>query len=125
MKNPTFRMFAQKNRGVSMQFSQTFKMLCKEKKITQQQALLDLDLNRNATQRWSQGIPAPHTLKKIAEYFGVSVDALLGVEQKNPVTENGNGISDKKAGLIQKVMQMSDAELERLDLLLQIVEAKK
>ncbi len=108
-----------------MQFSQTFKMLCKEKKITQQQALLDLDLNRNATQRWAQGIPAPHTLKKIAEYFGVSVDSLLGVEQqKNPVTENGNGISEKKAGFIKKVMQMSDEELEKLELLLQIVEAK-
>lgn len=107
-----------------MQFSQTFKTLCKEKKITQQQALLDLDLNRNATQRWSQGIPAPHTLKKIAEYFGVSVDSLLGVEQKNPATDNGNGISEKKAGFIKKVMQMSDEELEKLELLLQIVEAK-
>ena len=109
-----------------MQFSQTFKTLCKEKKITQQQALLDLDLNRNATQRWSQGIPAPHTLKKIAEYFGVSVDSLLGVEQqKNPATEIGNGMSKAKADLIEKVMQMSDEELEKLDLLLQIVEAKK
>lgn len=108
-----------------MQFSQTFKKLCKEKKITQQQALLDLDLNRNATQRWSQGIPAPHTLKKIAEYFGVSVDSLLGVEQqKNPVTENGNGMSQKKADLVQRVMLMSDEELQKLELLLRIVEAK-
>ena len=108
-----------------MQFSQTFKTLCKEKKITQQQALLDLDLNRNATQRWSQGIPAPHTLKKIAEYFGVSVDSLLGVEQqKNPATDNGNGISEAKSKLLQKVMQMSDEELQKLELLLQIVESK-
>ena len=107
-----------------MQFSQTFKRLCKEKKITQQQALLELNLNRNATQRWTQGIPAPHTLKKIAEYFEVSVDYLLGVEQKNPDTNNGTGMSKTKAELVKKVMQMSDEELERLNLLLQVVESK-
>ena len=107
-----------------MQFSQTFKRLCKEKKITQQQALLELNLNRNATQRWAQGIPAPHTLKKIAEYFGVSVDYLLGVEQKNPDTNNGTGMSKAKSELVKKVMQMSDEELEKLNLLLQIVESK-
>lgn len=108
-----------------MQFSQTFKKLCKEKKVTQQQALIDMGLSRSSTQKWSQGIPTAPALKKIAEYFGVSVDSLLGVEQqKNPVTENGNGISEKKAGFIKKVMQMSDEELEKLELLLQIVEAK-
>ena len=45
-------------------------------------------------------------------------------EQKNPTTENGNGISQAKADLIKKVMQMSDEELQKLDLLLQIVESK-
>ena len=107
-----------------MQFSQTFKKLCKEKKVTQQQALTDMGLSRSSTQKWSQSIPTAPALKKIAEYFGVSVDSLLGVEQKNPATEIGNGISEKKAVLIQKVMQMSDAELEKLDLLLRIVESK-
>ena len=108
-----------------MQFSQTFKNLCKEKGVSQQQALCELDLHRNAVQRWTTGFPAPQTLGKIAEYFGVSVDDLLGVEQKNPATEIGNGMSKAKADLIKKVMQMSDEELEKLDLLLQIVEAKK
>ena len=107
-----------------MQFSQTFKELCKEKKVTQQQALTDMGLSRSSTQKWSQGIPTAPALKKIAEYFGVSVDALLGVEQKNPATEIGNGMSEAKATLVKRVMQMSDAEVQRLELLLQIVEAK-
>ena len=107
-----------------MQFSQTFKELCKDKKVTQQQALMDMGLSRSSTQKWAHGAPTAPALKKIAEYFGVSVDSLLGVEQKNPATDNGNGISEKKAGFIKKVMQMSDEELEKLELLLQIVEAK-
>ena len=108
-----------------MQFSQTFKKLCKDRKVTQQQALIDMGLSRSSTQKWANGTPTAPALKKISEYFGVSVDSLLGVEQqKNPATDNGNGISEKKAGFIKKVMQMSDEELEKLELLLQIVEAK-
>lgn len=107
-----------------MQFSQTFKKLCKSKGVSQKQALEDMQMNRNAAQPWSRGMPGADALQKIAEYFGVSMDSLLGREQKNPATENGNGISEKKAGLIKKVMQMSDDELEKLDMLLRIVESK-
>lgn len=107
-----------------MQFSQTFKKLCKEKKVTQQQALTDMGLSRSSTQKWAQSLPTAPALKKIAEYFGVSVDDLLGVEQKNPATENGNGISERKAKFVKKVMQMSDDELEKFEILLRIVESK-
>lgn len=108
-----------------MQFSQTFKALCKNKGVSQKQALQEMGMNRNAVQPWSQGMPGADALKKISEYFGVSMDSLLGVEQqKNPVTENGNGISEVKSRLLQKVMQMSDEELQKLELLFQIVESK-
>lgn len=108
-----------------MQFSQTFKTLCKNKGVSQKQALQEMGMNRNAVQPWSQGMPGADALKKISEYFGVSMDSLLGrEEQKNPATDNGNGISEKKAEMLKKVMRMSDEELEKLELLLQIVEAK-
>ena len=108
-----------------MQFSQTFKKLCKSKGVSQKQALEDMQMNRNAAQPWSRGMPGADALQKIAEYFGVSMDSLLGREQKNPATETGNGmISKEKAELVKRVMQMSDEELEKLNLLLQIVEAK-
>lgn len=108
-----------------MQFSQTFKTLCKNKGVSQKQALQEMGMNRNAAQPWSQGMPGADALKKISEYFGVSMDSLLGVEQqKNPATDNGNGISEAKSKLLQKVMQMSDEELQKLELLLQIVESK-
>ena len=106
-----------------MQFSQTFKNLCKEKKVTQQQALIDMGLSQSSPQKWAQGTPTAPALKKIAEYFNVSIDSLLGVEQKKPATNEGNGLSEKKAELLKRVMQMSDSELQKLELLLQIVEA--
>ena len=112
-----------------MQFLQTFKDLCKAKGVSQKQALEDMRLNRNAAQPWAKGVPSSDTLKKISEYFGVSVDSLLGSdqepEQKNPAIENDNGMSAAKLNLIQRVMLLSDEELASVDILLQVLEAKR
>lgn len=85
---------------------------------------LELGLSKTAVHRWKNGgSPTDATAAKIASYFGVSVTYLLGKE-KNPTTENDNGITKAKKDMIDKVMQMSDEELQKLDLLLQIVESK-
>lgn len=60
-----------------MQFSNIFKELCSEKGITQKRALEEIGLARNANQKWKQGRPNGDTLKRIAAYFGVTVDSLL------------------------------------------------
>ncbi len=72
-----------------MQFSSRFKQLCKEKKVTQQQALADMGFHRNAAQRWTDGTPHSEAVKKIAEYFEVSTDDVLGVETKKTPTPEG------------------------------------
>lgn len=63
---------------------------------------------------------------QFSKVLGVSIAYLMGWEdeQKNPTTENDSGISKAKSDLIKKVMQMSDEEIQKLDLLLQIVESK-
>lgn len=90
--------------------------LCKDTGI-QPSFLTDLKMGR---QKSLSAVNA----EKIANYFGVSVSHLLGKDEKNPATEIGNGMSQAKAELVKKVMQMSDADLEKLDMLLRIVEAK-
>lgn len=89
--------------------------LCKDTGI-QPSILTDLKMGR---QKSLSAVNA----EKVASYFGVSVGYLLGNE-KNPATETDSEISKEKSDLIKKVMQMSDEELEKLNLLLQIVEAK-
>ena len=65
------------------------------------------------------------TAQKIAAYFNVSVGYLLGKEdtdiKKEQPTEI-DGLSEKQKKLIGKVMQMSDAELDRFDKILSLVE---
>ena len=87
---------------------------------------IEIGLSKSTVNRWKKGgSPTDATASKIASYFGVPVTYLLGKEeQKNPTTEIDSGMSKVKNEMIQKVMQMSDEELQKLDLLLQIVESK-
>lgn len=73
---------------------------------------------------WVKGkkMPRMDKVEKLAKYFNCLISDLI--EEKNPTTENDSEISQTKADLIKKVMQMSDEELQKLDLLLQIVESK-
>lgn len=73
---------------------------------------------------WVNGNKYPRIdkIELMANYFGCEKSDLI--EQKNLATENDSEISKAKKELIEKVMQMSDADLEKLDMLLRIVEAK-
>nr|DAL88823.1 MAG TPA: Repressor protein CI [Caudoviricetes sp.] len=62
------------------EFVRILKELIKERGITQKKFLLDMGLNINAIGDWAKhgNIPKGDTLQRIANYFGVSVDYLLG-----------------------------------------------
>lgn len=59
-----------------MEFAAVFKLMCKEAGVTQQQALSDMGLGRNAVQRWISGWPSYETLSKISNHFSVPFDVL-------------------------------------------------
>lgn len=87
---------------------------------------IEIGLSKSTVNRWKKGgSPTDATAAKIASYFGLSVASLLENEDiKNPTTEKDSGMTKAKQELVKKVMQMSDEELQKLDLLLQIVESK-
>ena len=84
-----------------------------------------LDFSYYTVTDWVKGkkMPRIDKVEKLANYFGCLISDLIE-EKENPATANGSEISEAKQKLIDKVMQMSDEELEKLNLLLQIVEAK-
>lgn len=85
-------------------------------------------IKKSSLQRYASGATGkiPLTaIEKIASAFSVSEAYIMwGQEEKNPTTEIDSGISKAKSELIKKVMQMSDEELLKLDLLLRVVESK-
>ena len=61
------------------------------------------------------------TAQKIASYFNVSVGYLLGEEEKKEQPTESE-LSLKKKEFIQKIEQMTDAQIERLEQILALVE---
>lgn len=108
-----------------MNFYNKYVEMCNQIGKSPSAVSIEIGLSKSTVNRWKKGgSPTDATAAKIASYFGVTVTYLLEDEQKNPTTETDSGISKAKSDLIKKVMQMSDEELQKLDLLLQIVESK-
>ena len=108
-----------------MNFYKKYVEMCNQIGKSPSAVSIEIGLSKSTVNRWKKGgNPTDATASKIASYFGVSVTYLLGKDEKNPTTEFDSGMSKVKTEFIKKVMQMSDAELQKLDLLLQIVESK-
>ena len=69
-------------------FFNRFKQLCDQRQISVYRACTDIGLNRSAVAKWKNGgKPNGSTAAKLAEYFGVTTDYLLGQsEEKEPGT---------------------------------------
>lgn len=71
-------------------FYDIYSYLCKVKGVTPSRAADELHINKSNVSNWKkQGYtPRGDALQRIAEYFDVSTDYLLGkTDEKNPVTE--------------------------------------
>ena len=82
-------------------FFDIFFDLCKRNGISYKKAAEDIGLSNSITTKWKKtgATPGGDTLNRIAAYFGVSTDYLLGKKTEKASTENGE-------------RQMSDEELK-------------
>lgn len=90
----------------------TFYELCRNNKTTPNSVARELGLSSGSVTTWKQGkVPHHGTLIKIADFFGVSVDYLLGA---NEIKSNVIDLSlcDKEvADVIKKVLTLSKEEV--------------
>lgn len=95
--------------------------LVNKKGITKNKLLTDLKLSKNSFVNWQERntVPSGETLAKIAEYFNVSTDYLLGTEQKESPLPL---LSDKELELLDLFRQMSP---EQQAAYVQIMKARK
>lgn len=102
-----------------MQFSLRFKQLCKENGVTQKKALADMGMHRNRVQSWNDANPSAEALIKISEYFGITTDEVLGVDnKKTPTPEGERDYSD--ADLIEAFNKADETTREAIRLLLKL-----
>ena len=77
-------------------FFDRLKKLCDQKRVSVYKACTDIGLNRSAVAKWKTGgQPNGSTAAKVADYFGVTTDYLLGKESKKAPTASGErSVSD-------------------------------
>ena len=95
-------------------FYDRFKALCENKKTSPTRAAIDMGFSNSITTKWKKTGATPDgvTLAKIAEYFGITVDELLGKE-KQPA--DGELSDDEKAML--NLFRRASEDSRRLALL--------
>lgn len=74
-------------------FFDVFSDLCARKGVSCKRAAEEIGLSNSITTKWKKtgATPTGETLQRIARYFGVTTDYLLGKEVKNAPAERGKG----------------------------------
>ena len=104
-------------------FYDRFKAMCAEKKITPTRAALDMGFSNSITTKWKKTGATPDgvTLAKIADYFGITVDELLGKE-KQPT--NNSELSGVRKDLMDFADTLPDEKIEKYLRLMKTLEAE-
>ena len=109
-------------------FWDNFVKLCNQKKQSPNGVCSELNLSNATATKWKSGaIPRDTTLKKIADYFGVTVDYLLGnteIKEKSSPTEPELGEGEK--ALIELFRQIPEDKQELvLEMIRVAIESRK
>jgi transcriptional regulator with XRE-family HTH domain len=85
--------------------------LCSQKGVSPSKAAMDAGFSKSLISKWKSKqeiVPSSEVLQKIADYFGVSVDYLLGKE-KQP-TEGELHPANKKLMELSRTLSPEEAE---------------
>ncbi|WP_459905154.1 helix-turn-helix domain-containing protein [Enterococcus thailandicus] len=87
------------------------KELSNGQKVSLSKVAIDLGFSENLFYRWKTTEPKARDLEKVADYFGVSVDYLLGREDKSSLAEkhgvfafDGEPVSDEEIEFLKSVL---------------------
>ena len=96
-------------------FFNRFKALCEERQISVYRACTDIGLNRSAVAKWKDGgKPNGTTAAKLADYFGVTTDYLLGQSEQRRLVRPQVSDDDIKFALFGGDREITDAMYEEV-----------
>lgn len=99
---------------VAMTAFNILKKLCDEQGISVNTLEERIDLSKNTLYSWKKSTPKGSNLVKVADYFNVSTDYLLGRTDKKYLELNDSTNSDIDYKLQQMISSLNDEEKEFL-----------
>lgn len=92
-----------------MGFYDRFLNLCNQKGMSPSAVTRENGLNNSISTAWKRGaMPSGENLQKLADYFGVTVDYLLGSEKETFVAKNSNEHPKAK---LRSISRLEDSEI--------------
>lgn len=98
-------------------FYDNFIRLCAKENISPSAAAEEMGFYRSVVTRWGKGGNVRKaTLERVANYFGVTVDDLIGDDsaQKEKPTAQGDGLTEKQKYAIELIKSTSDDDIDKL-----------
>lgn len=92
----------------STAFYDNFLQLCNQKGISPTAAVVDMGFQKSVVTRWKKSVPTDANKRRIADYFGVSVDYLLGNEQKEEPQPEQIDLSDVELGFLGDYKELTE-----------------
>lgn len=109
-----------------MRFSERLQNLMKEKGVKWKAVSEELKIGINQKRYWEthDNIPDGETLKKLADYFDVGIQYLMGETdnrgtKKAPTPVTGAEAGEAKKAILNLIDDMSDDQLQKLETLIQ------
>lgn len=93
-----------------MSLVENIQNLCREKGTTQTALERALSFGKGTISKWDKSSPSMDKVEKVANYFHVSVDCLLGrEEQQNELLflRGGDKLTPEEREELKKILQMS------------------
>jgi transcriptional regulator with XRE-family HTH domain len=107
-------------------FWDIFVSLCARNNTKPNPVAKELNISSGAVTKWKKEGVTPNsvTLHKIAEYFNVSVDYLLGNTEKKEPAQSGQAVSSEYKDLIILYDSLSDEDRDKIKEYMEFLKSK-
>ena len=116
--------------GCDFVFYDKFVKICKERGISPSKAAIEAGLSKSTVTKWKSTPDAEPTgaaIKKITEYFGITIAELMGEENKKAPTEAGERdiLDDVDVAFYGDFKELSEDEKETVRDMVRLMRQRK
>jgi len=96
-------------------FYDNYVKFCEEKGVSPSRVLVDLGISKGSLQRWKEGgQPRNECKKKLADYFGITVAALVSGQIKAPTIQQEGERSDLDNELTAMLRRLTPEQADKV-----------
>ena len=108
------------NKGGIVVFYDKYVQLCNKHNVSKSKAAVEAGISKSLVTKWKTNnveVPSGDILKKLADYFGITVAELLG-EEKEKTATNGDDLSAEELNFIRLYSEADEQKKAAIKILL-------